>query len=102
MEQDSSCSRYLLHSSKSWEPHEKMSNISFYSKSFLQRRHNVKVEPIYKDEDDRHTGSSATGVQPFNCTTYNNSFTHTSNLTKHMRLHSDEKLFNCTYWCAII
>ena len=110
MEQDPTHIRYLLHATNSWEPRHKLSEISFYSNSFLQRRNKVKRKAkllLGKKRKDggikqfacefcskvfranslliRHT-TTHTGEQPFNCPTCNKSFSHKKNQCKYYQL----------------
>ena len=52
MEKESNFVVYLLHSSKSWEPREKIIDISCYSNSVLQGRNRIKIEPYFKLEEE--------------------------------------------------
>ena len=53
MEQDKDSTRYLLHLPNSWEREEKLSHFSTYINSYLQRRERVKVNHVFKVEDEQ-------------------------------------------------
>ena len=46
MEADSKLYGYLLSYSKSWEPHDKISDTSLYSNSLLKGRNQIKIEEV--------------------------------------------------------
>ena len=98
MEQNADCIRYFLHTTKTWEHHESMADISFYPPLFLQRPFTCticKKAFARKRQLVKHRKVHV-GKKSWKCTYCKKCFTKKSNLTKHQRTHSGEKPYHCT------